>query len=138
MKKELLIDVPVYEELVKLSSPKQLKDGREVLNPEPMYLPINERPPTLLEQIKRVLRTELSRNARNEGYESFEDADDFGEEDEEILRTPYEMSEMQEEFNIKSEPDIDEQSNPDQSSPGSKDPGKKESDPSSGTGEEAK
>lgn len=103
MKKELLVEVPVIEELRKLSSSRMLEDGREVLNPEQLYLPLNERPFTMIEQIRRVLRQELSKNALNQGFESFEEADDFDvDEDEMVISSNYEVLDAIEEI-----PDVD-------------------------------
>lgn len=117
MKKELFKVLPGYEILKKLAKPAQMEDGSEVHNPEPMYLPMNDRPPTLQEQIKRVIRHELSRNVKNEGYETFEESNDFEIEDEDELIQPYRVVDMVEDFvdnEDKPEPDLDDQSNPDQ------------------------
>lgn len=70
--------------------------GREIPDPRPMSLPSGwDRPLSLSEQIKRMVRVELSRQAVDDGQESFEEADDFDVEDEEAeFLSPYEVSEM--------------------------------------------
>jgi len=56
-------------------------DGKEVNDPNPLFLPAMKKPLTLQEQIKRVLRTEISQQAAHQGLESWEDANDFDVED---------------------------------------------------------
>ncbi|QXP07968.1 MAG: hypothetical protein [Arizlama microvirus] len=64
--------------------------GREILDETPMALPIGfQRPPTLQEQVARLVRTEFSRQAVAEGRESFEEADDFDMDDVDFS-SPYE------------------------------------------------
>lgn len=43
------------------------------------------RPPTLTETIQSMIRREMSKAAVDEGYESFDEADDFEEEDPDTL-----------------------------------------------------
>lgn len=43
------------------------------------------RPLTMSELVKQMIRREVSRDAQAEGYESFEEADDFEEEDPDVL-----------------------------------------------------
>lgn len=70
--------------------------GREVADQSRMELPSGwERPETLAEQIRRMVRTEFSRHAEAAGFESFEQADDFEvDEDGGEFVSPYEMREM--------------------------------------------
>lgn len=70
--------------------------GREVANQDRLALPAGwDRPLSLAEQIKRMVRTELSRQAVDGGMESFEEADDFDIPDEEgDFVSPYEVVEM--------------------------------------------
>lgn len=86
----------LHDELKKLRR-AMIKDGIEFLNPTPVAIPIGmERPPSLKEQIQRVLRTELSMQAAAQGEETFEEADDFDvPEDDPDPVSPYEMNEMQ-------------------------------------------
>lgn len=67
--------------------------GRELLDPTPLALPTGfKRPETLSEQIQRMVRTHLSQAAAEQGFETFEESEDFdcGEDDIDP-RTPFEM-----------------------------------------------
>lgn len=63
----------------------------------PLALPVGMRqPPTLAEEVRRFVRQELSESASQAGSETFEEADDFTEEDPDRLPlTPYELTAMQ-------------------------------------------
>lgn len=72
----------------------------EVGDPTPVEVPLNFRPPpTIQEQIKRFVRTELSRQAAEKGHETFDEANDFGqdEEDDVLPRSAHEFTELEEE-----------------------------------------
>lgn len=72
--------------------------GEELPDDTPVEVPLHfRRPPSLQDSIKAMIRGEMSRQAALTGQESFEEADDFGVDDEEELVSPYEMSVMQEE-----------------------------------------
>ena len=67
----------------------------EVSDPKPVEIPVGyQKPESLVDQMRRMIKTEMSAAAEEVGYGSFEEEDDF-ELDEEIL-TNYEMSDMQE------------------------------------------
>lgn len=53
--------------------------GRELVDPTPIAPPVGyKRVPTLVEQLRQMVRSEsLAREAREAGYETFEEADDF-------------------------------------------------------------
>lgn len=56
--------------------------GREVGDPVPMAPPVGvSRPLTLAEQLRLMVRRELSAAAADQGFETFEDADDFDIDD---------------------------------------------------------
>lgn len=56
--------------------------GREIPDPKPMSIPSGfKRPETLAEQVQRLVRTQISRQAAEEGYETFEDSEDFDIDD---------------------------------------------------------
>lgn len=71
---------------------------QEVVDPHPHELMTPDTaPPTLQEQIKSAIRSEISLIAEAKGFESFEDSDDFSEDDpeadqltiyEQVLMTP--------------------------------------------------
>ena len=75
--------------------------GQEVLDNKPVVLDVSPRPLPLVDRIKQAVRHELSEKARNSGYESFEEANDFDIEDEFAEMdhiSGYEVEEMTEEF----------------------------------------
>lgn len=56
--------------------------GREIPDPRPVELPTGLRVrPTLQEEIQRYIRAEMSLRARDQGMETFEEANDFDIED---------------------------------------------------------
>lgn len=72
--------------------------GREVPDPRPVEWPLGLKAPlSIQDEIKRYVRAELSQAAGGAGFETFEEADDFDVDDEELLTSPYELQEMQEE-----------------------------------------
>ena len=65
--------------------------GREVPDPTPLTLPAGfRRPETLAEQVQRLVRTHISREAAERGEETFEEAEDFDVPDEAEPGSPYE------------------------------------------------
>lgn len=68
------------------------KAGNEVGDPVPMAPPLHmTRPLSLSEQIKQMVRRELSEVAHNQGFETFEESDDFDIDDDPLdPQTPYE------------------------------------------------
>lgn len=70
--------------------------GREIPDPRPMAIPAGwDRPETLQDQIKRLIRVQLSQQAADTGQETFEEADDFDvPDDEPDLLSGYEVREM--------------------------------------------
>jgi len=68
--------------------------GREIPDPRPISVPAGlTRPPTLSEQIKRFIRSEMSRQAVQEEKESFEEADDFDVDEDPDPLSIYELPE---------------------------------------------
>lgn len=68
--------------------------GHEIPDPTPLRLPIGfKEPESLQSQIQRMVRGELSRAASENGFETFEESDDFEIEDDDQfdIVTPYEM-----------------------------------------------
>lgn len=65
----------------------------EELDSRPVEMPIGfNRPPTLQEQIRRLIRTEMSMQAASQGQESWEEADDFNVGDDYDPTSPYELN----------------------------------------------
>lgn len=86
--------------------------GEELCDPTPLEIPIGaQRPESLTDQIRRMIRNEMSEQAEEEGNESFREANDFEvaeEDDPEAYLSPYEVVGMQEEI-------LDEQERSDES-----------------------
>lgn len=71
--------------------------GREIHEGKPVALPVGyKQPPTLEEDMRRMIRQEMSLAAMKDGFETFEEADDFEIEGED-LSSPWEYTEDQEE-----------------------------------------
>ncbi len=72
----------------------------EEVDPIPIAPTVNQsKPETLQDEIRRFIRQEVSTHAELAGNESFEEADDFEEENPEHLDlSPYEFVEIQEEY----------------------------------------
>lgn len=63
--------------------------GREIPDPTPLEMPLGMRKPESMEDmIRRFVRQEASRVAQAEGMESFEEADDFEVEDDDLSDAP--------------------------------------------------
>lgn len=75
-------------------------DGKEYPDPTPLELPIDStRPLSLREEMRRFIREEFSRHATDDGYESFEESNDFDLDDEsDLMFSQYELAEMQPEY----------------------------------------
>lgn len=70
-------------------------DGQEDIDPEPLEIPLGAmKPPSIFDQMKRYIRSQVSAQVHAKGFESFEEANDFevGEDDEPF--SPYEVREM--------------------------------------------
>lgn len=94
------ISKELFQELSKLERSRLNERGWEVPNPKPMELIAGMRKPeTLTEQVRRIMRTELSRQASAQGMETFEEADDFDVDDGFDVDEPTtQYQQMQEEF----------------------------------------
>lgn len=66
--------------------------GREIPDPTPLRVPGGfKRPETLQEQVARLVRGAISREAEEAGFETFDEAEDFDVEDDFDPRTPFEV-----------------------------------------------
>lgn len=66
--------------------------GQEIPDPTPVAMPINfRRPESLVDMMRRLIRTEVSQHAESLEAESFEEANDFDVDEENIedRNTPY-------------------------------------------------
>lgn len=71
--------------------------GREIPDPTPVEMPVGFRhPPSLNDEIQRLIRNELSQAAAAQGAETFEEADDFDVDDDDgVPFSEYEVTDMQ-------------------------------------------
>lgn len=75
----------VYRQDVETGELVEIMDenGWEVPDPKPMAIPAGfRRPETLAEQVQRLVRSAISREAEGQGMETFEESEDFDIEDE--------------------------------------------------------
>lgn len=73
--------------------------GHEVLDPTPAAVPLNwKRPMALADQIRLMVRNELSQSAVSQGHESFEEADDFNVGDDYDPKSNWELNYDQENY----------------------------------------
>lgn len=80
----MVLSDEVYAELKRLGEALLDERGREICDPDPIAVPGGLRKPeTLKEQIQRILRIEVSKQALDQGYESFNESQDFDVPDEE-------------------------------------------------------
>lgn len=67
--------------------------GREHPDPTPVAISVDlKRPASLQEDMRRMIREELSRRAAEAGEESFDEADDFSDPDPDDLYSPHELT----------------------------------------------
>lgn len=72
-------------------------NGHEIVSDEKVAIPVRfRRVESLTEQVRRIMMEQASMVAASEGYETFEEADDFAIEDDYDPRSPHEMSIEQE------------------------------------------
>lgn len=68
------------------------KQGEEILDQTPVAIPVRlSRPATMAEQVRNLVRQQLSQYAADQGHETFEDADDFDVGDDYDPSSPYEL-----------------------------------------------
>lgn len=76
---------------------RRIQLEREKNDPTPMAKPIGyNQPLSLQDEIRRFIRQEVSVQAQDDGHETFEEADDFEEEDPDTVDlTNYELTALQ-------------------------------------------
>lgn len=93
-------------------------DGKEVLSQIPLSIPYDKtRPESLQEQIARMVRSEFSQMAHNNGEETFDEANDFGDEDD-VHLPDAPLSPFQEDYSNLDMPSLSPSSDKELSSPG--------------------
>lgn len=91
------ISKETYETLSELNTALIDAEGREVLNPRPMFQDVTPKTQSMSERIRETIRLELSLQAQEQGHESFEESQDFDVEDE------FDMEEKTSEYNLAEE-----------------------------------
>lgn len=90
----------LHKELISLDHAYLDEKGREMCNPKPLVVHSGlKRQEPIRDQIKRVLRQELSRQAHEQGFETFDEANDFDIDDEDPdFLTSYEIQGLEDEY----------------------------------------
>lgn len=125
----MLVDKKTVKKLTKLRTAMLDSKGREILNPKQMQIPVGmKKPQSLQDQIKKILREEVSMQAQAQEKESWEEANDFDVKDDfetDLIESQYELVELEEEF-VKQNPFKPKQKKP-IGNEGSEKPSKEES-----------
>lgn len=108
-----VVVIPALVTQVEVKTPKSTNytvvitpsnDGREYLDDTPIELGLDaNRPPSLHEEMRRFITEEVSRQAESTGHSSFEEEDDFTDDEENFI-TPYTLTEMQDEAPLEEQP----------------------------------
>lgn len=76
-KKSILVDERTVAKLSQIRNAYLDQNGQEINNPKPAFLEVTPNPPTMQEQIQRILKFELAKQADAQGMETWEEANDF-------------------------------------------------------------
>lgn len=101
----LKVTPELFNELKLLGTSMIDENHHEVPCPVPEEIVVSKRPPSLKEQMQRLIRTELSAQMSNQGMETFEESDDFEIEDDGDPLSGYEVYDMIPEVPIEQDPD---------------------------------
>lgn len=96
-KNKLKVTPDLFNELKELATSYIDDNYHEVPNPRPEEIIVSKRPPSLQEQIQRLVRTELSNQVASQGAETWEEANDFDIPEEIDPISGYEINDMIEE-----------------------------------------
>lgn len=93
LRKKLLSKLDDYK--AKMKARRLTGDGREILGGTPIAPPVGYvKSESLVERMRAMIRSEeLAKAARESGFDTFEEADDFDVEDEEFPMSEYEFEE---------------------------------------------
>lgn len=90
-----------FDESDKMLHARLSSRGGEILNPRPLFLDATPPRPGLQERIRQMVKIAVSEAKGDEEHETFEEANDFDVKedfDADELITPYDVSDMNEEF----------------------------------------
>lgn len=93
---KLKVQPELFQEFAKLRRSYIDENGLEVPNPRPNEVSVGLRPPSLMEQIQRLVRINLSQEMQKQGAETFDEADDFDIPEDEDPISPYVVKDMEE------------------------------------------
>lgn len=75
------------------------RNNAEILDHTPIEISAEQSAPlSLKDEMRRFISDEISRVAESQDEETFEESDDFDLDDDDLPESPYELTEMQEEF----------------------------------------
>lgn len=89
--------------------------GHEILDSTPCAVPVQFRPRSYIDQVREMIKREISQAAQVQGAETFEEADDFNVGDDFDPRSPWELTADQEGYQ---EPSLAPQERQSQAQPG--------------------
>lgn len=85
----------LFDKLSELTQSMLDERGFELPNPVPIQKSLKiKRPPTLQEQIRRIIKTDLSNQAMSQGFETFDQANDFDIDEDPLPTSQYEAQDM--------------------------------------------
>lgn len=111
-KNKLKVTPELFQELKALNTSYIDENFHEVPSPVPEEIVVNKRPPSLKEQIQRLVRVELSQQVGDQGMETWEEANDFDIPEETDPISGYEIHDMIPEEPVETEPEPDPESEP--------------------------
>lgn len=103
-KNKLKVTPDLFQELKELASSYIDENYHEVPNPQPEELIVSKRPPSLQEQIQRLIKVQLSQEMGQQGAETWEEANDFDIPEEVDPISGYEINDMIDEEPIEPPP----------------------------------
>lgn len=93
---------PIVEDVV--NAHVETAEGHEILDNSPVAIPLRfKRVDNITQKVQDLVAKEFSRLAEKQGYETFEEADDFDCGDDYDPRSPYELDQEQEYYDHRAE-----------------------------------
>lgn len=93
----LKVTPELFEQLKDLMTSKIDENHHEVPCPQPEELVVSKRPPSLKEQIQRLIRQEVSEQANDQEMETWDEANDFEVDEDHDPLSGFEIHDMLEE-----------------------------------------
>lgn len=86
----IYITKELLEDLTQLTTGMLNEKGQEMFNPKPMFVELEKPALSMKDQIRRIIKLELSEQVMAQGGESFEEANDFDVDEDPEPMSPYE------------------------------------------------